>query len=109
MIVESANDDLEHIAAAARSRVSVIASRCLLALASVEPRRPPKRVRNAEVRAREYLTNAEVERLMKAAGANRNGYRDATMVLVASRHGLRPVELVTLRWDAVDFAHGKIT
>jgi hypothetical protein len=29
-----------------------------------------------------------------------------TIVLVAYRHGLRPVELVTLRWDAIDFAHG---
>ena len=27
---------------------------------------------------------------------------------VAYRHGLRPVELVTLRWDAIDFAHGQI-
>jgi type 1 fimbriae regulatory protein FimB/type 1 fimbriae regulatory protein FimE len=60
------------------------------------------------VRAREYLTNAEVDRLIKAAGANRNGHRDATMVLLAYRHGLRPVELVTLRWDAIDFAHGQI-
>jgi type 1 fimbriae regulatory protein FimB/type 1 fimbriae regulatory protein FimE len=63
---------------------------------------------NAEVRAREYLTNAEVDRLIKAAGANRNGHRDATMVLVAYRHGLRPVELMTLRWDAIDFARGQI-
>ena len=78
-------------------------------IGTVEPhRRPPKRVRNADVRAREYLTNAEVDRLIKAAGANRNGHRDATMVLVAYRHGLRPVELVTLRWDAIDFAHGQI-
>ena len=78
-------------------------------IGTVEPhRRPPKRVHNAEVRAREYLTNAEVDRLIKAAGANRNGHRDATMVLVAYRHGLRPVELVTLRWDAIDFAHGQI-
>ena len=30
------------------------------------------------------------------------------MVQVAYRHGLRPVELVTLPWDAVDFAHGQI-
>ncbi|HZY58638.1 MAG TPA: tyrosine-type recombinase/integrase [Candidatus Binataceae bacterium] len=29
-------------------------------------------------------------------------------LLVAYRHGLRPVELVTLRWDAIDFAHGQI-
>jgi hypothetical protein len=30
------------------------------------------------------------------------------MVLLAYRHGLRPIELVTLRWDAIDFAHGQI-
>jgi integrase len=34
--------------------------------------------------------------------------RDATMVLVAYRHGLRAGELVTLRWDAADFAHGRL-
>jgi integrase len=27
-------------------------------------------------------------------------------MLAAYRHGLRPVELVALRWDAIDFAHG---
>jgi len=43
-----------------------------------------------------------------AAGENRNGHRDATMILVAYRHGLRAGELVTLRWDAVDFAHGRL-
>jgi type 1 fimbriae regulatory protein FimB/type 1 fimbriae regulatory protein FimE len=77
-------------------------------IGTVEPRRPPKRVHNVEVRARKYLTDAEVGRLSKAAGANRNGHRDATMVLLAYRHGLRPIELVTLRWDAIDFAHGQI-
>jgi type 1 fimbriae regulatory protein FimB/type 1 fimbriae regulatory protein FimE len=45
------------------------------------------------VRAREYLTSAEVDRHIKAAGANRNGDRDATMVLVAYWHGLPPVTL----------------
>ena len=71
-------------------------------------RRPPRRKRNAEVRAREYLTDAEVGRLIAAAGENRHGHRDATMVLVAYRHGLRAAELVTLRWDAIDFAHGRL-
>jgi integrase len=73
-----------------------------------ERRRPPKRRPNADARAREYLTDAEVQKLMKAAGDNRNGHRDATMVLLAYRHGLRPIELVTLRWDAIDFARGQI-
>jgi type 1 fimbriae regulatory protein FimB/type 1 fimbriae regulatory protein FimE len=63
---------------------------------------PPKRVPNAELRTREYLTEAEVERLIKAAKANRRGQRDATMILIAFRHGLRAAELVDLRWDQVD-------
>jgi len=69
---------------------------------------PPRRRPNADLRPREYLTEAEVGRLMKAAGENRNGHRDATMVLLAFRHGLRAAELVTLRWDNVDLAHGKL-
>jgi type 1 fimbriae regulatory protein FimB/type 1 fimbriae regulatory protein FimE len=66
---------------------------------TVTPKRPP----NADVRTREYLTEAEVERLMNAARKNRWGHRDATMILVAYRHGLRAAEVVDLRWDQVDF------
>jgi integrase len=73
-----------------------------------DPRRPPQRRRNAEVRGREYLTQAEVEKLIAAAGDNRNGHRDATMILVAYRHGLRAAEVVALRWDAIDFGHGRM-
>jgi type 1 fimbriae regulatory protein FimB/type 1 fimbriae regulatory protein FimE len=58
---------------------------------------------NAELRTREYLTDAEITRLTEAAKANRWGHRDATMILVAYRHGLRVSELVDLRWDQVDF------
>jgi type 1 fimbriae regulatory protein FimB/type 1 fimbriae regulatory protein FimE len=71
-------------------------------------RSPPRRKRNAEVRAREYLTDAEVNRLIVAAGKKRYGHRDATMVLVDYRHGLRASELVTVRWDVIDFAHGRL-
>ena len=42
---------------------------------------PPRRKPNSETRDREHLTEAEVERLMKAAGENRYGHRDATMIL----------------------------
>src|SRR5215471_7155272 len=63
---------------------------------------PPRRRPNAELRTREYLTEAEIDRLIKAAKANRNGQRDATMILLAFRHGLRAAELVDLRWDQVD-------
>ena len=66
------------------------------------------RLPNASYRTREYLTVGEVERLMKAAGGNRHGHRDATMILLAFRHGLRASELCSLRWDQVELAHGRL-
>src|SRR3974390_1524762 len=66
---------------------------------TVRPKRPP----NADLRTREYLTEAEVERLLRATKGNRWGHRDATMILVAYRHGLRASELTDLRWDQIDF------
>ena len=43
----------------------------------------PQRASNAELRTREYLTADEVEKLIAATKANRHGYRDALMVLLA--------------------------
>ena len=67
---------------------------------SVTVRRP--------ARPREYLTEREIEKLIKAAGENRWGHRDATALLIAYRHGLRASELVALRWDDIDFQTGKL-
>ena len=71
---------------------------------------PPRRLANAERRPREYLTPEEIDRLMIAArkriGA-RNPHRDATMILLAYRHGLRASELCSLRWDMLDLAQGR--
>jgi integrase len=66
------------------------------------------RLPNSAYRVREYLTEKEVERLIKAAGSNRWGHRDATMILIAYRHGLRASELCALRWDQVDLPHGRL-
>ena len=72
-------------------------------------RAPPRRVANLERRSREHLTFAEVERLIKAAGnMGRHRLRDATLILVAYRHGLRVSELVSLRWEQVDLEHGTL-
>ena len=57
----------------------------------------------AEARTRKHLTQDEVKVLVEAAKANRHGLRDATMILVAFRHGLRAAEVCDLRWDQVDF------
>ena len=70
---------------------------------------PPKRVPNHERRSREHLTGSEVEELMRAAKARgRYGHRDATMILLAYRHGLRVSELVALRWDQLDLKEGML-
>jgi type 1 fimbriae regulatory protein FimB/type 1 fimbriae regulatory protein FimE len=66
---------------------------------------PPMRF-NRDVRSREYLTPKEVERLIAAAkkGGRRYGLRDATMILVAYRHGLRVSEPCALTWYQIDFS-----
>jgi len=68
---------------------------------------PPKRVPNKDRRSREYLTAEEVDKLGDAArSVGRHGQRDATLILVAFRHGLRVSELVALRWDMIDLKQG---
>ena len=62
----------------------------------------PVRPANAELRSREYLTPTEVEKLIKAARAGRYGHRDATLILIAYRHGLRAVEICDLELSQVE-------
>lgn len=69
--------------------------------------KPPIKVKNSERRVREYLTPAEIDKLiMSARQAGRHGMRDATMILIAYRHGLRVSELISLRWSQVDLKQG---
>src|SRR5258707_3643480 len=63
----------------------------------------PLRRSNRELRSREHLTEAEVLQLIEAAKNNRYGHRDATMILIAYRHGLRASEICDLRWEQFDF------
>jgi len=69
-------------------------------------RLPPKRMKNLEVRCREHLLPDEVEDLIKAARATRNGDRNALMILLMFRHGLRVSEVITLRWAQIDLRQG---
>ena len=64
---------------------------------------------NAEYRPREYLTEAEVEKLIQAARKRgRNGLRDSAAILLAYRHGLRAQELCSLQWSQIDLRHGRL-
>jgi integrase len=58
--------------------------------------------KNAEYRTREYLTEAEIDKLLAAAGKSRNPERDRLLVLLAFRHALRVSELVDVRVDDID-------
>jgi integrase len=66
---------------------------------SVLPSRPP----NEKLRTREYLLPAEVEKLIAAAKRSRYQQRNATLILVTYRHGLRASEACDLEWSQVDF------
>jgi type 1 fimbriae regulatory protein FimB/type 1 fimbriae regulatory protein FimE len=65
---------------------------------------PPGREQTEDEPKRQYLTEHEVEMLCAAARKRgRYGHRDAAMILMAYRHGLRVSELVALRWSQVNF------
>jgi integrase len=69
----------------------------------------PTIVNSSVARTREYLTAAEIETLMAAARkSSRYGHRDATMILIAFRHGLRAGELCDLQWHQVELAADRL-
>ena len=51
---------------------------------------------------KQYLSQAELDLLFKAAKKTRYGLRDHLGVLLSYRHGLRASELVALEWDQFD-------
>jgi integrase len=58
---------------------------------------------------RRYLTEREVERLMDCARKHgRYGHRDAAMILVAYRHGLRASEVCDLQWQQIELSEGRL-
>ena len=68
---------------------------------------PFQKPKNKSRRSREYLTEAEINKIITAArNIGRHGNRDAAMILLAFRHGLRVSELISLRWQQVDLKSG---
>lgn len=65
---------------------------------------PVRKTSNKDVRVREYLTESEVDQLIAVLRKkSRNPNRDALIVMMMFRHGLRVGEAVSLKWDQVDF------
>jgi integrase len=72
-------------------------------------RTAPAIVNSSVARTREYLTGREIERLMATARKwSRYGHRDATMILIGYRHGLRASELCDLLWSQVELQTGRL-
>jgi integrase len=57
---------------------------------------------------RRNLTKDELEKIIKAGRKGRYGRRDATLMLIMVRHGLRVTEAVDLCWDQIDFSKGHL-
>jgi len=74
---------------------------------STSKKRTPTTV-NLTVKRR-YLTQREVDRLMDCARKHgRYGHRDATMILIAYRHGLRASEVCDLQWQQIELSEGRL-
>ncbi len=68
-----------------------------------------RRPKNADVREREYLRPNEVNRLIDAAKSiGRNRARDALLIMMMFRHGLRVNEVVDLKWTNIDWTTAHI-
>lgn len=65
--------------------------------------------KSVNVSQRDYLTDKEVDLLIGAVKKDgRYGKRNALMILMTYRHGLRCAELVGLTWDQINLTTGKI-
>ena len=75
---------------------------------SAKINKPPTKPKNKDQRAREYLTQSEIEKLRKAAKKfSRHGHHNDTLILLMFRHALlRVSETVALRWDQIDLKKG---
>src|SRR5213080_2648910 len=72
-----------------------------------KPRRTPPRKKKLDPAGRDYLRPDEVEAMVQAARTSgRHRVRDAAIILIMFRHGLRTAELVALRWHQVDLKAG---
>lgn len=56
----------------------------------------------------DYLSESELDALLKAAKATRYPVRDRLAILMAYRHGLRASELVLMEWTHFDLNAGRV-
>ena len=82
-------------------------------------RRAPAKIRNVKSdlakhvvdpdRSKDFLTPAEVDKLLKATRTGRHHFRDYALIRLMYRHGLRVSEAISLRRGDADLAQHRLT